>query len=483
MLPSFNVSSRSLSASCGEGWVVLSLMIALEVLLLFLAAQFSSSFIALMAVGLLLFAPWLLSSAERTFYALIAYVSLLPSYAAYLRYPYLKYYVNLGLVAGLILYLFLYHFAKRSMQGGGHREEFSVQDRSILFFLAWIFFSVLWGFYNGGSVKYIYTEAYFFSLYLCYFIVIVNFNEEKVRRMWGLVALVTVVVSFEYIYIALKEAGLGALLIKRVSTQQPHLAQLAIPYLASFMLFKSSRILKWIAIAAVMPMALMVFFSQQRALWGAIFVSLVVLWGFRSLQQGVNARTLLRFLRYLLFTALLLLIMVWLVDRIIMGSSIFTILFRFATLLDIANDQSLAIRMGEISHAMQQWQHYPMLGTGLGSTISPVTLIHYSNNNVDNSYAVILWKTGIIGLALFISILVLVFKHGLYVFMHTKSIERQRMTAALLSGFTGLLVIALTNACLAFYIYNIIWAACFATIEILYRAERSEQMNGALERS
>ncbi|HPR88756.1 MAG TPA: hypothetical protein PL181_12115 [bacterium] len=458
-------------------------MAILEALLLFLGAKFASPLIALAAVAMLFFVPWVLVSTERTLYCLMAYISVLPSYAAYLRYPYLKYYVNLAMVAAVVLFMFGHQFIRRLMQDGDALKRSSRLDRALLLFLSWVLFSALWGFFMGGSVKYLLIEAYFFSLYLCYFIVSDNFDDYQLRRMWDFLALVTVFVSFEYIYIALKEAGLGALLIKRVSTQQPHLAQLAIPYLASFMLFgKPSRLIKLLSIAAIMPMALMVFFSQQRALWGAVFVSLVVLWAFRSMQQGFSMRTLRRFSGYILTTLVILIFMVWMADKMIMGSSIFTILWRFSSLLDIANDESLAIRMGEISHAMQQWQNHRFLGTGLGSTISPVTLIHYSNNNVDNSYAVILWKTGIIGLALYLSVLALVFKHGLYVFRCTKSIERQRMIAALLSGFTGLLVIALTNACLAFYIYSIIWAAGFASVEILYRLEQSNQINGPIER-
>ena len=97
---------------------------------------------------------------------------------------------------------------------------------------------------------------------------------------------------------------------------------------------------------------------------------------------------------------------------------------------------------------------------------------HISNDNVDNSFIVILWKMGLVGLGLYILILFHFFHRGLYLFKHSKDISTQRFIAALLSGFAGLIFIALTNSCLAFYRFNIIWALSFASIEIYYQIEK-----------
>ena len=429
-------------------------------------------FAALLGLALLV---WSFYSVERTFYLFTFYVAFFPSYASYLRYPYLKMWVLLEVIAALIFLMFSYDFSRRIIA----REKLFFQpmtlmDKAVVLFLIWTIFSAMWGLVYGGDVKYIYTELYFFGLYIVYFLIRRNFQDvNTLNTLWLVFIAISVIVSFEYIYIAFRETGLGTgILIKRVSTQQPHLAQLAFPYLLSYFLFKSKTANKKLVLVAIIPIFLMIFFSQQRGLWVAIIFSTLVLWTFSSIREGVSFQHFFRFAFFLLISVAFLSAAAFLIDKFFLGSALMTMAERFNTLLELATDMSLKIRMGEIRNAMEQWRHVPIIGTGFGATINPVILEHYPDNVVDNSYAAFLWKGGIIGLAIYLFMVAVFFIRGLNVFKNTKNVHIQRTVAALLAGFAGLMVIALTNSCLAYYRYNIFWAMTFATVELLYWHEK-----------
>ena len=72
------------------------------------------------------------------------------------------------------------------------------------------------------------------------------------------------------------------------------------------------------------------------------------------------------------------------------------------------------------------------------------------------------------------------FKRGLYVFTHTIQERYKQLSASLMSGFAGLLLIGLTNTCLVRYRFIIIWAFMIATVEKLYwevRYQKNKDLN------
>lgn len=422
-----------------------------------------------------IFFLWTFYSVQRTFYVLTFYITLLPSYAAYLRYPYLKFWVLLEVVAVFLLLMFFYDFTQRIMRKEKlFFQEWSLMDKAMAFFLMWAIFSALWGLVNGGDIKYIYTELYFFGLYSVYFIIRRNFDD--LEKLWLVIIVASVLVSFVYIYIAFRETGLGSgFLIKRVSTQQPHMAQFALPLLLSYFLFKSKTANKVLVWSGLIPVFLMIFFSQQRSLWIAIVFSALLLWALSFIRQGISLKNFFKFVFFLAAAVVFLAGVGFFIDKFFLGSTILTLLERFNTFLELANDASFLIRMGEIGNALQQWRDTPIIGTGFGATINPIILEHYSNNVVDNSYVVFLWKSGIIGLALYLAIALLFFIRGWFIFIRTQNLQTQRLVAALLAGFAGLMLIALMNSSLAYYRFNIFWATTFATIELLYWREKKKQ--------
>jgi len=445
------------------------------ILLVFTAYTEKPIYIFIALAGLIV-VSWSFFSIKRTIYLLIAYSVLLPNKSAFLKYPYLKAPVSLELLTVILMLLLFYLLADMLLHNDFFSDKLSVLDYTFILFFIWIVLSAIWGRQYGGRVTYIVTELYFFSFYLCYFIISRSFKSiDDIRLVIKVIIIISVLVSFEYIYIAFRESGLtGGLLIKRVSTQQPHIAQITVPFLTSYYFFRRNKKRILLSSVLLIPLFLMVFFSQQRALWVGIFVSFIVLWYLSFIRQGVTLVNFFKFVLYLIMALAASLLSLLLIDKLFMGSSLLTLVTRLNTLLDLAHDASLAIRLGEISHTLFQWKRNIILGTGLGSWISPVVLYHIPENHVDNSYIFVLWKTGIVGLLLFISIYGIFLHRAFYLFRKTVNSEIQQIAAALIAGVTGLLIVAMTNTCIVYYRFIILWALVIGIIEVLYRKERSE---------
>jgi hypothetical protein len=273
--------------------------------------------------------------------------------------------------------------------------------------------------------------------------------------------------------VSIAESGLGGVLIKRIATQHPHVSLFSIPFFISEILFKKhSKKTKVIYLACILLNFLMVFLSQQRALWIGIILTILLLFFFNSIKIKFNFNQIFRFVLLVFLLSAALVIVGLAIDKVFMKSSLLTFAIRINTLLNIATDESFKIRMAESGRALAQWKNNIFLGTGLGSTFNPITLNHVSNNLVDNSYVVLLWKMGLIGLTIYLTVILLFFKHGLYVFKHSININIKSIISVMLSGYCGLLFVALTNSCLVLYRYNIVWAIAIATVEILYVRER-----------
>ncbi len=472
------MSSLTTTVSLKDLKLPIFLFVIFELAVFAAAIYEESPFLIIAGIVALAVVVWSFFSVQKTFYLFALYISILPSYASYLRYPYLKMWVLLEVIAALLLLMFLYDFSHRIFQRQKlFFQRMTIMDKAFIVFLVWTIFSALWGLVYGGDPKYVYTELFFFSLYIAYFIIRRNFEtEESLHKLWLIFNVIAVIVSLEYIYIAFIETGLGTgILIKRVSTQQPHLAQLAFPYLLSYFLFKSKTANKKLVVVGLVPLFLMIFFSQQRGLWVGIVFSVLVLWALSFIREGVSFKNFIKFTFFLLMAVGFITGLGLFIDKFFLGSTILTMIERFNTLLELAKDESLLIRVGEMSNAIDQWKLSPLFGTGLGSTINPVILEHYPNNIVDNSYTVFMWKGGIIGLLIYLFMMLLFFVRALYIFKNTHDVQRQRAVAALISGYGGLLVIALTNSCVAYYRYNVFWAMAYATIETLYWREKQIQ--------
>ncbi len=421
-------------------------------------------FAGLMALA---FAVWTAFSAERFFLMVLLYIYFLPNYSAYERYSFFLYYARTDLlVLSLGFLAVIWLVGKLYDRWPSHRT--SSFDFFLFGLLIWTFLMFLWGNANGASLKASTTDAILLSLFFAYFpIRFMNFQIHSLRRMWWILSWAAVLVSIEYALLTFSQEGLADMIIRRVSTQQPHVAQLALPYFFGYFFFPYRWRHRLLALAAILILFAMVFLSQQRALWVTSVFSIFLFWGIGQIRKGVGIQQILRFVAFFLSSLLLIGLILYLIDRFYAGSAMATFLWRISSFENLARDESLLIRITEIKRALAQWSNNIFLGTGLGATIEPITIKHWSPYLVDNSYAYMLWKTGIIGLILFLAITLVPVFRGMRLFVRLKNANDAHLIGALISGWVGLLIIALTNTCLVRYFYIILWTFLFATLELL----------------
>jgi hypothetical protein len=416
---------------------------------------------------------WIIFSVRNTIILLLMYISILPSQSWGSKYQFFHgLYFNEQIPFVFLALIFLWFISQKSLSYSFSINKWSLLDKMILIFLVFIFFSTLRGSFENADFSMIKFEFFFLILYVFYFIYTRILDIKQIHFIWIIFIFISITVSFEYILLAISEGSLSSILIKRVVTQQPHLAQLAIPILGSYLAFNGiNKFGKIIILLAMLPLAGMVFLSQQRGLWVGVTFSIVLLYGFTFVKDQISFGKVLKFFIVLLIVVSLIFSCLLILDKIFMGSVFLTLLSRVDTLVKLSVDLSANIRISEIKRALSQWDNNFInifFGVGLGACYDSIDSNRTYTYSVDNSYAIILWKMGIIGLIIFLIILVLFFKKGLYIFIHSKNEQFRQISVSLMSGFAGLLLIGMTNSCLVRYRFIIIWALIIATIEVLY---------------
>ena len=116
----------------------------------------------------------------------------------------------------------------------------------------------------------------------------------------------------------------------------------------------------------------------------------------------------------------------------------------------------------------------PILGMGIGDRIMRTLLRPGLAHYVDNSYVYVYWKMGLLGLFSFLLVWFLFLKRCIFVLKHKIDEKSRLIVISSLAIFIGLALIALTNACLALYRFNIIWALTIGSVEIIARRVENE---------
>lgn len=462
-----------------------SIFLTLTLIPLFLIyLRFSNPLIVLgfITLGIILFKVTF--SVQNTLIALLAYIALLPNSSWGERYKFFHgLYFTETLVFGFVVLIAVWIMGEMLIGRRPANRPFSGLDWLLSVFFAIVFFSALHGAFQNGNFHIIRQELPFLSFYMFYFLYTRWLSEDEIKTLWVALLFLTFLVSVQYIMLAMSEGVLANLLVNRVSTQQPHLAQIALPLAFSAFLFPVRVKYRAVALLLLFPMLPMIFFSQQRGLWIGIMFSVFLIWSMAFFKEQISFRRILKFILVMLTALLVVAILILLLDRYTSGSVLLTVISRFGSLANLTLDESLRIRMSEVYRALSDWQAnsvYVLFGTGLGDMYQSIDAARVNTFAVDNSFVFILWKTGILGLAVFVASIAVVYKKGFYVFVHAKSFFEKQIASALLSGFGGVLLIALTNSCLVLYRFIIVWALVFATIEMLHLRTKNHDSVSAL---
>lgn len=412
-------------------------------------------------------------SIRNTIILLLVYISFLPNSTWGERYPffrglYFKEFIACGIIGVILLWL----LAEIALGKKPVRRATSAFDIAVAGFLIITILGALHGGFANGNFVIIFLESFFLCCYAFYFIYVKNLSDKQVTVIWHAFMAISVGVAFQFILLALSTGSTASLLIKRVSTQQPHLGQIAIPLFLSHALFAKPRFPRMLSLCALVPLAVMIFFSQQRGLWVGVIFSIAAVLSFWFFRHRFSARRALQFVVVAFLTLAAAIALILIMDRLFTGSIILTLLSRFSWVENLSMDESTNIRLSEIMRALGYWSQGPLtmlFGTGLGASYHSIDATRTSTFSVDNSYIPILWKLGYLGLFCYLAMMWAFVRRGLYVFRKSTNMRFKQVAAGLLSGMGGLAIIALTNACLVRYRFVVVWSLAMATIEILYR--------------
>ncbi|MCX7995462.1 MAG: hypothetical protein N3A65_06810 [candidate division WOR-3 bacterium] len=411
-----------------------------------------------------------LFSVPRMFYFFTAYITISVEYLYLSYFPGFPVYYSLKIAIPLFILLLVYWLTY--LLKTEERADLRILDYFIISHLVLSIISAARGYFYGYKLSYCVWDFMAQFWYLGYFIFQYSPLKNHIERLYDMLLVFTLLLSFEYIYGYTKLASLGGLFLTRIVGKNIHLAQFAIPYIGGIFIFGAPRWRKFLAGLSLPFILVAVFFSQQRSLWFSITITLIIL---LIIFLYVRRRWLIKNVKKILLVSLLL-VLVFIVLNVILDLYFKQKLFltAFARFLIFLNpelftyDLSWRIRWREIGLVFEDLNGHLFFGRGFGASIVSMDR-HFILLAPDHAYIYILWKMGIIGLIIWSMIQLLFIKRCLFILKKGTIAEEKIFALTALLNLFGLMVIGLSNCALTTYEYIFIWSAIIATIEIISR--------------
>lgn len=311
------------------------------------------------------------------------------------------------------------------------------------------------------------------QLYLCFPVALLaartEWSEAGLRRLFGLILLVTVVVSLQYLATF---AAWGA--ERRAASDQQHLLNLAVPLLAAFYLRARGSWQRLGYGVLLIVLAAGTYVTQTRALWLYVPFSVILL-AIMLVRHGH-----VRFPRRTVLVLAGLLVAVVALrgpqDATVAsrGATQEAFAGRAETFKNLDQDLSLLARYELALQAYAKWRSSPVIGTGLGDWVRYRLLFHAAPDYLlDFSYLTVLWKTGLVGLVPFLILYGLFMQRLWYVYRHATDEFQMLCAAATFTAFVALLMIGIESGILIGYRFNLLWALLMGVFERWYRQLRA----------
>ena len=438
-------------------------IVAIQALLVILFAYKGLLLVALIAV-LLAFFFMTAFSVERSFYLFAAYFLIFPDkfYGVFFPGVPVNFFWSIGYLRVLVISLYWLIDLLRC------RTDYVLKtlDKMRLGFITSGLISALLGLLRGYRFSYFRLEIMPLSLYLGYFIVLRSSLKENPRRFYDFVTLCAVLIAFEFIDSLLIFGG--SIFLVRVVSMHIHMALFGISYICISMIYSADRTRKIIMGIALPVILASVVISQQRALWGATLVLLLLVF---AIYVYHRRETIVTIGATVLGIVGVLFVSYAILNQIFRGALYNTIITRGVVLLDIEatlNDASYMIRSSETVEALRTVKEDFLFGKGIGaSVVTRWRLMEHAT--VDNTYAYVYWKMGILGLIGFFGFYAVFFLRSLGLLRKPITADERIFTISTLLNFIGLFVVALTNVCIVHYRFILIWAASIGFVEFMAR--------------
>jgi hypothetical protein len=420
-------------------------------------------------------------SVERSFYLLAFYYLSFPAKTYGYNFPnwkiYFIWYIGVPLFFWLmgnwLLYLIrnqTHHESSVAKPSSTRSISFRPMDILLLIFIGAFSLSAVLGFWRGFNRTYWAYDYFGLLLYLGYFIYLYSPMSKNHRRFYDIMVLISIFVSAQYIY-SLTHFG-GTVVLRRVSSEHIHIAQLTLPYLGATILYASGKFRR-IIFALIFPVVIFgVIICQQRSLWGSVFITMVLLLlifayekrhilfrNVKKLISGVVAITIFLGVIYFLLQSL---------TQSKLLPTIITRIFIFLSPKMLQYDISTITRISEIQHAFSTVGNDILFGRGLGDSFI-TQWRHVVEVTVDNSYAFLYWKTGWVGIITFTAVMIYFLKRCISTLFKKLETEERIYVLAAFLNFVGMLIVSIINASIVHFRMIIIWAATIGLVESIAR--------------
>lgn len=455
-------------------WVVLALV--LVQLTAVVGVGFASVFrVCIVLIGLVLFCITLFSI-EKMLILVLVYLAVLPieSY----RPPALPFSAQPKVVAMFILLLGVYWIARCSLKQEVRLFR-SRMDWLVVSFLCMTVVAGAVGYLRSYNTKILIREFQPLAYYGIYFIVVSSVSDrEWVKELFMALIAATVIISVEYVYVLIRMMGSARTLMPRVVTQQANLALIGIPFLSSLAVSTRSGWRKCLCLGLAFPLIVMAMISLQRALWIALLFSILVVLSLAVVRRrGFTVRRLLRLaVPFFAVVAVVSVVGIGFLQRIVGGQAGTTVAIRALTIGTLTRDPAVAMRLAESRAVMEEVRRHPFLGNGLGGVVH--LAFTGPKNFADNSYITLWWKTGFVGLGLYLWLMAVFLQRCFRLYSETNDETMKNTLAGIIGCFAGLLVVASSSSILVFYRFNLIWGTIIGAVEILWRS-RPRKIPGA----
>ncbi|MDD3802883.1 MAG: O-antigen ligase family protein [bacterium] len=252
------------------------------------------------------------------------------------------------------------------------------------------------GFLRGYEIVKILRGTLILLMYVIPFIFI-SIYEIKEREFYFFLLLATFFVSIEYF--VMYRAALSVGVLTRVVTRMATITIISFPAIifniADGYLSKKNRFLYYAIMFFCLSAAIL---SLQRSLWVCILFDLCVFVIYLFFISKKKLYFIFR-LAIVIFIVLTLLVIAVQIFKAVFGESIFNLLmYRFTqfSFSSFSSDRALSVRMEDYAKIWQIFSESNFIGVGLGAVYMQSDT-GKTQEFVDNSYLVLLWKTGIFG--------------------------------------------------------------------------------------
>jgi O-antigen ligase len=257
----------------------------------------------------------------------------------------------------------------------------------------------------------------------------------------------------------------------RVISRQANLAAVAAPFVIALFLVRVRHAWWWLI--ALVPLAMVVLLSQQRALFLAFPIGIVVALAFALRCRRVRKRSIV----LLVAGAAVMLSAAWFATGSLTtsgqgGPSVASgVSDRVDETRDGASAPALVIRL--ISFAWI-WENRivekPILGWGIGD-VATVPILRGNSSKmmrVDNSFVTLWWKSGVIGLALFVGLWTTLFVSAWRLTRHPHP-HVQVLAIGVGGTVAALFVLALAASLITHYRFNALWGILMGVVAVAER--------------